>query len=457
MQFNIFISYVDICHCFIYKHKSYLIWHCIVPINSVVHVTTWTNTHAHTIHLSSTDVSVWWCIAIILMLIVFAFLAQPSYFRLSISYFCHRQNWGLYSPSLPDHVSHFSGREKEISDIVHWLDPQNTDVRIVSIVGPPGFGKSSLAIQVGHEMIDQGVVVNYVNLDELTVEDLPEKIVANAGITTRNGSFERLQKWLRTEMNSPVLLILDNCDDVLYREKNKLLNFLKSLRGFATMKMIKILLTTKNNINLVDDFEGLPLGEISFEASCKLLCGVTKREVEEQSCEAITQQTGHVPLALKVVGAILRTRTRNISEVVEKLENQFLETLNPLDMDQKVNASLIVSYSYLSEQQKKLGQHLSHFPGSFGGKDACSILNYTVDYDCQLVNAEIITLEQTSLLQSLHRGRYQFHKIIKVFFANKALASRVNCDDFWKVFFPHYTNLIYSLSSTFNEDYKSSI
>ena len=80
-----------------------------------------------------------------------------------------------------------------------------------------------------------------------------------------------------------------------------------------------------------------------------------------------------------------------------------------------------------------------------------------MDYDCQVVNEEIKTLEQTSLLQSLHRGSYQFHKIIKVFFAKKALASRMNCNDFWKVFFSHYTNLIYSLSSTFNEDYKSSI
>ena len=203
--------------------------------------------------------------------------------------------------------------------------------------------------------------MNYVNLDELTVEDLPEKIVANAGITTRNGSFERLQKWLRTEIHCPVLLILDNCDDVLYREKDKLQKFLQNFRGSATMKMIKILLTTKNKINLVNDFEELLLGELSFEASCKLLCSVAKREVDEQSCEAIIQQTGHVPLALKVVRAILRTRTRNSSEVVEKLKNQFLETLNPLDMDQRVNASLTVSYSYLSERRKKLGQYLSHF------------------------------------------------------------------------------------------------
>ena len=74
------------------------------------------------------------------------------------------------------------------------------------------------------------------------------------------------------------------------------------------------------------------------------------------------------------------------------------------------------------------------------GKPRSSLLiestdSMIVDYDCLVVNEEIITLEQTSLLQSLHREKYQFHKIIKVYFAKKALASRMNCNDFWKVFF----------------------
>ena len=63
----------------------------------------------------------------------------------------HRQVWSSYSPSLPDYIPHFLGHDKEIEDLVRLLDPENTDVRTVSIVGPPGFGKSSLALHVGHE------------------------------------------------------------------------------------------------------------------------------------------------------------------------------------------------------------------------------------------------------------------------------------------------------------------
>ena len=89
--------------------------------------------------------------AIIILLMLFCFGHSYSYLH-------HQRSWVAHSSSLPNYVSHFSGREKQINDIIHWLDPHNTDVRVVSIVGPPGFGKSSLAIQVGHEMIDQGVV-----------------------------------------------------------------------------------------------------------------------------------------------------------------------------------------------------------------------------------------------------------------------------------------------------------
>jgi len=119
--------------------------------------------------------------------------------------------------------------------------------------------------------------------------------------------------------------------------------------------MIKFLLTTKHKFNIMDEFEEYPLGEISIEASCKLLHRMAKFEIDEQNCTAITNLTGNVPLALKVVGAILRTRKRNITEVIQDLHDELLNTLNPSDLDKKVNASLSLSYNYLSTRQRKLG------------------------------------------------------------------------------------------------------
>ena len=231
--------------------------------------------------------------------------------------------------------------------------------------------------------------------------------------------------------------------------------FLEKFRQSATMGIIKILLTAKEKINLVDEFKELSLKEISFDASCKLLRDESERKIDEQSCKAVTQQTGHVPLALKVVGAILNTRTRNISEVVEELKSQLLETLNPSDMLQKLIGSLTVSYSYLSEWQREVGQYLSLFPGSFAGHDACKILQEPIHSDCHSIKLAIVRLEQMSLLQSSGKDRYQFHRIIKEFFSKiSSKRERHHNNTFWKTFRSHYTNLVYSLSLGFSKDYK---
>ena len=52
------------------------------------------------------------------------------------------------SKSLPDllETEAFVGRQAEIEKTTHWIEK----IQIVSIVGPPGFGKSTLAIHVGH-------------------------------------------------------------------------------------------------------------------------------------------------------------------------------------------------------------------------------------------------------------------------------------------------------------------
>ena len=367
----------------------------------------------------------------------------------------HNRLWLAHSPSLPNYVPHFVGREKEISDLVRLLDPENTDVRTVSIVGPPGFGKSSLAIHVGHEMIDRGVVVNYVNLDEVTIDGLPEKIVSNAGITAKNASVDRLLKWAR-EVRYPVLLILDNCDVIYHEKPETLQNLLKRVRESASTVMIKFLLTAQYQYKFVEVFKEWSLKEISKETSCKLLHHMTTFEINETTCTKITNLIGNIPLALKVVGAILREHKRYIDQVIKDLKDELLTTLSPSDLDLKVNASLSLSYNYLSARQRKLGRYLALFPGSFSADDACHILADVMKNEC---SAEIKLLHQRSLLQSLENGRYQFHKIIKEFLAVVKISHDVdtNTTVFMTRFLAYYGEKLYNLSLTFGEDYASAL
>ena len=51
---------------------------------------------------------------------------------------------------MPDKIPHFFGRQQECQEILDHLTNQGT--RLVDISGPPGFGKTSVAINVAHQL-----------------------------------------------------------------------------------------------------------------------------------------------------------------------------------------------------------------------------------------------------------------------------------------------------------------
>ena len=61
-------------------------------------------------------------------------------------------------------MSHFVGREEDIINITGYLDFATSDVQVVHIVGPPGFGKSTLAIKIGGIFAREWVNVHYVDV-----------------------------------------------------------------------------------------------------------------------------------------------------------------------------------------------------------------------------------------------------------------------------------------------------
>ena len=69
--------------------------------------------------------------------------------------------WQVRVPPIP---AGFTGREEEMLRIVDCL---KRDVRIVSVTGGPGYGKSSVAIVSSHRLMEHnGIPVCYVSLTE---------------------------------------------------------------------------------------------------------------------------------------------------------------------------------------------------------------------------------------------------------------------------------------------------
>ena len=106
------------------------------------------------------------------------------------------------------------GREKEIAAVQYLL--QREDVRLVTLIGPGGTGKTRLGLQVAAELSDlftDGVY--FVNLASLSDPELVVPTIAQTlGLKEVSGQslFDLVRAWLREKH---ILLLLDNFEQVV--------------------------------------------------------------------------------------------------------------------------------------------------------------------------------------------------------------------------------------------------
>ena len=404
----------------------------------------------------------WIKAVLVIALFLFAILALWCYTGNNSSY-CNIVGRVKYymnlldSKSLPS-IGHkiFIGRDASMNEIMQKIDYVKSYPPIISIVGPPGFGKSTLAIHIGHEMVADGVLVYYVEMTEVSSKQaLAEKILAgDAGIVAiKSITIDRLYKWARN-LHQRTLLILDNCDGILHNTTD-LQTVIEKL--LDSSPRLKILITSRKSVLQMNQFT-YQLQNLSSEASCTLLQGVTDHEgLNSTTCKSIADLTGNVPLALQVVGAILNSANPpDVMTIIGDLEKDLIPTLSPEDLypvEKRVNASISLSYQYLTPHLQTVGRYIANFPGSFNKKAACSILVPITNCSatCSEVSEYLDDLVKRSLLEQDGRTqRYQFHKLIKEFFLRVHKESN-ETEQFLFGFQLFFTDVLQTLTEKFND------
>jgi predicted ATPase len=105
--------------------------------------------------------------------------------------------------NLPVQPTPLVGREQELADAIALLREQ----RLLTLVGPPGTGKTRLALQLAAEVADEFQHVWWVALDQIR-----DPLLVEATIAQTIGARDDLDGYLR---NRRALLLLDNLEQVL--------------------------------------------------------------------------------------------------------------------------------------------------------------------------------------------------------------------------------------------------
>ena len=340
-------------------------------------------------------------------------------------------------PSLPKScidpmVPHFTGRQKEIEEITGHVTAGSTS--IISIWGSPGFGKTSLAIAVGHHLHSQGLPVYFLSLRGLQSKaDLTSKLLSLFRRPATNDQQNQLSSiddelfQLVNEISDPFVLILDNADDLLEsgmsKVKEDFMHFLEEI--LRRNKKVAFLITTRESLEFMNvQFKGhqavriCPLDELS----CQTLVKELLPNATASDCTRIQQICGQVPLAIKLLcSSILEDDVVGRNQVLDGLRKMSLgrsdivEMLDNPDYPSHLRIKLLfdASFQRLSAQQKEALVSLSILPENFDLKIAAAVLGVS-----QILAAKNIlqTLRRRSFLDSGSKsGLLTIHKLLQSF------------------------------------------
>jgi predicted ATPase/class 3 adenylate cyclase len=295
---------------------------------------------------------------------------------------------GLAQPNnLPQQVTSFIGREAERADIKALLE----ELRLVTLVGSGGVGKTRMALQVGGDLLEHypdGVWL--IELAPLSDPQLVAETIAHLfGVSTGTGNSptETLVVFLKDKRT---LLILDNCEH-LVAPVAQLAD--ATLRGCP---QVSILATSRERLavtgehtysmpclSVPDQPHGITADEaLSFSAVCLFverasasMPGFSLTDENAPAVATICKRLDGVALAIEM--AAPRLKILKPQELASRLDDRFRlltgGSRTALPRQQTLRALIDWSYDLLTDPEQTLLRRLSVFAGGWSLSGAAAV------------------------------------------------------------------------------------
>ena len=325
------------------------------------------------------------------------------------------------SSCLPDEVQETFGRSKQIEEATQAI--QSGTSAVVVITGAPGFGKTTVANKVAHELAKQQHcrTVLYCSLrSKATLNDVATSMIL-ACSTNQSQPPDNPQHWLLNwskQQSKSVTFVLDYADDALefQKSRNEFVSMMQDIRTLSNQK-ITFVITSRRTFKADRShlkIKNIRLSSLRHEDAEKLLLSKVhsdKTNQELSQTKRIVELCACVPMALCIVGSLLSYFKED--RLIASLEKEPLDFLQ--DDEMSLENTIQTSFDLLNPKEQQALAILSMFPGSFESDAAETVIAAKTDSSGAQPMVILQSLINRSLLEQPCSGRYQVHQLIQVF------------------------------------------
>ncbi len=329
--------------------------------------------------------------------------------------------------SLPAPSTPFVGRATELTHLIGRLE--NRDCRLITLVGPGGFGKTRLAIRLGELVLDRPDLfsdsVFFVPLDGLDGPELVVPAIAAALHFTFHEQQAQESQLLGYLASKQTLLILDNAEQILNPDLVD--------RILTAAPKVKMVVTTREMLKLQQEWlhpvGGMDVGAahdfrddgqdrfgdalMLFQQCAHRVRPEFNLAHEVANVQEICRLVDGVPLAIELAAAWLKALpceqvTQELARSIDILASSMQ---NMPARHRSMRAVLQQSWQYLTEEEQQIFRRLSVFLGGFRADAAQAVASTPIWMLAAFV--------EKSVLQLMHDGRYRIHTLLRQFGAEK--------------------------------------
>lgn len=356
-----------------------------------------------------------------------------------------------HSHNLPPQTTPFVGREVELARLTGSL--QQSNCRLLSLVGPGGIGKTRLAVQAALQQLpffQDGIF--FVPLTAVNTEDLIIADIIKALNLHLSGTASPKQQVLSYLKDKELLLLLDNFEHLLVTTGNGINLLVEILQATA---QVKVLITSRERLNLREEwvieveglaypkedweFGRLEIGdwgqgrgeEVNYQSlitnyqyysavalfvqqAQRIVADFTLTAADAPAVVHICRLVDGMPLGLELAaGWVQFYSCAEIAQEIERNLDFLTSSLRNIpERHRSLRAVFEYSWGLLSEQEQRIFRQLSIFQGGFSREAFLQVVPAAALLD-------LAGLLNKSLLRHTASGRYEIHELLRHYAGEK--------------------------------------